>query len=82
MNNAERLERLSQRYGSSPADGGKKMPAMHRGRPNMHKKGKPKDASKTMKRILQYISKDKYKLAMAFLFVILSRLIYAQTYNK
>lgn len=72
MNNAERLERLSQRYGSSPADGGKKMPAMHRGRPNMHKKGKPKDASKTMKRILQYISKDKYKLAMAFLFVILS----------
>ena len=72
MNNAERLERLSQRYGSSPADSGKKMPAMHRGRPNMHKKGKPKNASKTMKRILQYISKDKYKLAAAFVFVILS----------
>lgn len=72
MNNAERLKRLAGRYGSAPNGSAPKMAPMRGNRPNMNKKGKPKDASKTIKRIVKYISADKYKLAAAFIFVILN----------
>lgn len=67
--NDSRLERLARRYGSAPKDA----PRGHgmRGRRGF-KGGKPKDMSKTVKRILSYISKDKYKLFAAFFFVLLS----------
>lgn len=69
-NNSSRLERLARRYGSSSP---KDAPRGHgmRGRRGF-KCGKPKDMSKTIKRILSYISKDKYKLFAAFFFVLLS----------
>lgn len=69
-NNSSRLERLARRYGSSAP---KDAPRGHgmRGRRGF-KCGKPKDMSKTIKRILSYISKDKYKLFAAFFFVLLS----------
>lgn len=68
--NDSRLERLARRYGSSAP---KDSPRGHgmRGRRGF-KGGKPKDMSKTVKRILSYISKDKYKLFAAFFFVLLS----------
>ena len=68
--NDSRLERLARRYGSSTP---KDAPRGHgmRGRRGF-KGGKPKDMSKTVKRILSYISKDKYKLFAAFFFVLLS----------
>ena len=68
--NDSRLERLARRYGSSAP---KDAPRGHgmRGRRGF-KGGKPKDMSKTVKRILSYISKDKYKLFAAFFFVLLS----------
>lgn len=68
--NDSRLERLARRYGSSSP---KDAPRGHgmRGRRGF-KCGKPKDMSKTIKRILSYISKDKYKLFAAFFFVLLS----------
>lgn len=73
MNNNERLNLLAKRYGSfTHAERGKAVPAMRGGKPNMHKKGKPKNASKTLKRILSYIGADKIKLIAAFVFVILS----------
>ena len=69
-NNSSRLERLARRYGSSSP---KDAPRGHgmRGRRGF-KCGKPKDMSKTIKRILSYTSKDKYKLFAAFFFVLLS----------
>lgn len=69
-NNSSRLERLARRYGSSAP---KDAPRGHgmRGRRGF-KCGKPKDMSKTIKRILSYTSKDKYKLFAAFFFVLLS----------
>lgn len=69
-NNSSRLDRLARRYGSSAP---KDAPRGHgmRGRRGF-KCGKPKDMSKTIKRILSYISKDKYKLFAAFFFVLLS----------
>ena len=69
-NNSSRLERLARRYGSSSP---KDAPRGHgmRGR-RRFKCGKPKDMSKTIKRILSYTSKDKYKLFAAFFFVLLS----------
>ncbi len=69
-NNSSRLERLARRYGSSAP---KDAPRGHgmRGRRGF-KCGKPKDMSKTIKRILSYASKDKYKLFAAFFFVLLS----------
>ncbi len=69
-NNSSRLERLARRYGSSAP---KDAPRGHgmRGRRGF-KCGKPKDMSKTVKRILSYTSKDKYKLFAAFFFVLLS----------
>lgn len=68
--NDSRLERLARRYGSSAP---KDAPRGHgmRGRRGF-KCGKPKDMSKTIKRILSYTSKDKYKLFAAFFFVLLS----------
>ncbi len=72
MNNAERLERLAGRYGSASSSTAPKMAPMRGNRPNMNRKGKPKDASKTIKRIIKYISADKYKLVAAFIFVILN----------
>ena len=68
--NDSRLERLARRYGSNAP---KDAPRGHgmRGRRGF-KGGKPKDMSKTVKRILSYISKDKYKLFAAFFFVLLS----------
>ena len=68
--NDSRLERLARRYGSSAP---KDSPRGHgmRGRRGF-KGGKPKDMSKTVKRILSYISRDKYKLFAAFFFVLLS----------
>lgn len=68
--NDSRLERLARRYGSSAP---KDAPRGHgmRGRRGF-KGGKPKDMSKTVKRILSYISRDKYKLFAAFFFVLLS----------
>lgn len=68
--NDSRLERLARRYGSSAP---KDSPRGHgmRGRRGF-KCGKPKDMSKTIKRILSYTSKDKYKLFAAFFFVLLS----------
>lgn len=69
-NNSSRLDRLARRYGSSSP---KDAPRGHgmRGRRGF-KCGKPKDMSKTIKRILSYTSKDKYKLFAAFFFVLLS----------
>ena len=69
-NNSSRLDRLARRYGSSAP---KDAPRGHsmRGRRGF-KCGKPKDMSKTIKRILSYTSKDKYKLFAAFFFVLLS----------
>lgn len=69
-NNSSRLDRLARRYGSSAP---KDAPRGHgmRGRRGF-KCGKPKDMSKTIKRILSYTSKDKYKLFTAFFFVLLS----------
>ena len=69
-NNSSRLDRLARRYGSSAP---KDAPHGHgmRGRRGF-KCGKPKDMSKTIKRILSYTSKDKYKLFAAFFFVLLS----------
>lgn len=68
--NDSRLDRLARRYGSSAP---KDAPRGHgmRGRRGF-KCGKPKDMSKTIKRILSYTSKDKYKLFAAFFFVLLS----------
>lgn len=68
--NDSRLERLARRYGSSAPKDSPRGHGMRRHRG--FKCGKPKDMSKTIKRILSYTSKDKYKLFAAFFFVLLS----------
>lgn len=69
----EKIKRLADRYSMSalvnaprkgPGNGGRRAP--------MGKGGKPKNTAQTMKRILSYIREDKYKLAAALVFVVLS----------
>ncbi len=78
MNKEEKLQRLSKRYSASA----KAMP-MPKGpghgprggaRGGNVRGGKPKSIMPVIKRILQYISKDKYKLIIAFACVILGSL--------
>lgn len=71
---SSKLERLAKRYSASaPAQTSAKTPT-----PRGHQRGraftgeKPKDMLKTIKRIMLYISSDKYKLMAAFLFVLIS----------
>jgi len=71
MDNKLRLERLSKRYSASarhtPPPKGPGGPGP-RGR-MQHKGGKPKDMWPAIKRILSYLSADKYKLVVAFVCV-------------
>lgn len=76
MNTEQKKERLIKRYSShSPS----KMPQPMRGpgRPGgrgrmMGRGGKPKDTSAAIKRLLSYISQDKYKIVLAFIFVLIT----------
>lgn len=74
-NKQEKLERLSKRYGASakftlppkgPGSGGPRNKNMN------IKPGKPKNIWPALKRILSYLSEDKYKIIFAFVCVILS----------
>ena len=71
MDNKLRLERLSKRYSASarhtPPPKGPGGPGP-RGR-MQHRGGKPKDMWPAIKRILSYLSADKYKLVVAFVCV-------------
>ena len=71
----EKIKRLAARYSmSAPVAAPQKGPGG--GGPGRRgpvgKGGKPKNTAGTMKRILSYISEDKYKLTAAFVFVILN----------
>ncbi len=75
MNREEKLQRLSKRYSASA----KAMPmpkgpghGPRGGRGGNIKGGKPKSIMPVIKRILGYLSKDKYKLILAFSCVLLS----------
>lgn len=73
----QKIERLAARYSmSAPVTSPQKGPGGPGGhggkRAPMGKGGKPKNTASTMKRILSYIGEDKYKLAAAFVFVILN----------
>ncbi len=67
MDKKERLERLSKRYSFSA----KHIPPLPKGR-GPRQGGKPKNVWPAVKRILGYLMKDKYKLMIAFLCVIIA----------
>lgn len=76
MNNEEKLLRLSKRYSSSarPMQAPKGPGGGPKGGRGNIKGGKPKNIMPSVKRILSYIAKDRLKLVLAFVCVILASL--------
>ena len=68
-----RIESLKNRYGRRQPKAVKKGPMGGPGR-NVPAFGKPKNSSQTIKRLLSYLDKDKHKLILAFICVILNTL--------
>ena len=67
---ARNLEELRKRYNSASSHGSKRaMPMNPRGpmRRDPGMKGKPKDLKKTVKRLLSYVGKHKFKLSLVFM---------------
>ena len=66
---ARTLEQLKARYNRSARSQKRAMPMMHRGGPRRDPsmQGKPKDMKKTVGRLLSYVGKYKFRLALVFI---------------